>query len=109
MGEEKVVHLSDENFDQEVLKSELPVLVDFWASWCGPCQMMGPVISKLAEEYEGKIKICKLNIDEGRETAIKYSVMSIPTINIFKSGEVVNQITGAVSEAELKNKIDSSI
>ena len=80
---------TDQNFEQEVLKSEKPVLVDFWAAWCGPCQMMGPIIDKLAEEMKDKVKIGKLNVDENRETASDYSVMSIPTLIIFKGGKVV--------------------
>ncbi len=97
---------TDQNFEQEVLKSESPVLVDFWAVWCGPCQMMGPVIDELAEEMKDKYKIGKLNVDENRETASKYGVMSIPTLIIFKSGEEVKQLVGVQSKESLKEELE---
>ncbi len=96
---------TDANFEQEVLKSELPVLVDFYADWCGPCQMMGPVIDKLAEEYEGKFNIGKVNVDQNGTTAQAYRVMSIPTLLFFKNGEVVDKVMGAVAKATLEQKI----
>ncbi len=96
---------TDANFEQEVLKSELPVLVDFYADWCGPCQMMGPVIEKLAEEYDGKFNIGKLNVDQNGTTAQAYRVMSIPTLLFFKNGEVVDKVMGAVAKATLEQKI----
>ena len=82
-----VVNVSDQNFESEVIKSAQPVLVDLWAPWCGPCRMVGPVIEKLEGEYDGKVKFCKLNVDENQQTAAKYSVMSIPTLLFFKNGE----------------------
>lgn len=100
---------TEENFENEVLKSDIPVLVDFYADWCGPCKMMFPVVEKLAEEYDGKIKIGKVNSDENSELAIKYAIMSIPSFLVFKNGEVVNSATGALPEAALKNILDSAL
>lgn len=97
---------TDQNFEQEVLKSEKPVLVDFWAAWCGPCQMMGPIIDELAEEVREKYKVGKLNVDENRETASKYGVMSIPTLIIFKDGKVVKQLVGVQSKENLKGELE---
>jgi len=104
----KAIEIKDTNFEDEVIKSQVPVLVDFWATWCGPCQTAGPIIEKIAGEYEGKAKVCKLNVDEGRQTASKYSVMSIPTLNFFKDGKVVDQIVGVTPdfEADIKTKIN---
>ncbi|MFH2137998.1 MAG: thioredoxin [Candidatus Omnitrophota bacterium] len=89
------------NFEQEVIKSDLPVLVDFWAAWCGPCRMVGPVIEELAKEYEGKLKVCKVNVDEASEVASKFGVMSIPTLIVFNKGEVAAQTVGAMSKEKL--------
>ena len=88
------ITLTDENFEKEVLKSEIPVLVDFWAQWCGPCLVMGPIIEEIAKEFEGKIKVGKLNVDENPATAQKYGIMGIPTLMIFKDGKVVERIVG---------------
>ncbi|MBU2542657.1 thioredoxin [Patescibacteria group bacterium] len=101
--------LNDDNFEAEVLKSDKPVLVDFWAPWCGPCQMMGPLVEELASEYEGKAKIGKLNVDESQTTAGKYKVMSIPTFLVFKGGEVVDQMVGGVQKDKLKEMMDKHI
>ncbi len=98
---------TDANFDEEVINSKLPVLVDFYADWCGPCKMIAPVVAKLAEEYEGKFKIGKLDVDSNGTTAGRYRVMSIPTLLIFKNGEVVDKIVGAVPKASLEAKINS--
>lgn len=101
---------SDANFDAEVLASSDPVLVDFWATWCGPCQMMGPIVEELAKEYEGKkIKIGKLNVDENPETAGKYSIMSIPSFMIFKGGDVVDTLSGGVQKEKLAELIDKNL
>lgn len=97
---------TDQNFEQEVLKSEKPVLVDFWAVWCGPCQMMGPIIEELAEEVKDKYKVGKLNVDENRETAAKFSIMSIPTLIIFKNGEAVKQLVGVQAKENLKEELE---
>jgi thioredoxin 1 len=96
---------TDTNFDQEVLKSELPVLVDFWAPWCGPCRMVGPSVEELAEELSGKLKVVKVNTDENQEVAIKYGIRSIPTLGIFKGGNMVDGLIGAVPKQTIKNKV----
>src|SRR5512147_1124890 len=100
------MQFTDQNFEQEVLKSDKPVLVDFWAVWCGPCQMMGPIIDELAEEVKDKFKVGKLNVDENRETAARYSVMSIPTLIIFSSGKAVKQLVGVQAKESLKEELD---
>ena len=100
-----VNEIKDQDFDQEVLKSSLPVVVDFWAPRCGPCRQMAPVLDKLSEEYKGKLKFCKINVDENHDTASKYHVMSIPTLIFFKKGELVEQTVGGVSEKTLRSKI----
>ena len=98
---------NDSNFQDEVLNSELPVLVDFYADWCGPCKMMSPVVDELSREYEGRLKVGKVNVDENTNVAQQYRVMSIPTILLIKNGEVVDQVVGAVPKAQLTGKIDS--
>lgn len=102
-----VIDVSDRTFDDEVAKSTLPVLVDLWASWCGPCRMLAPVIESLAGKYDGKIKFCRVNVDDNPQTAAKYKVMSIPTVMFFKGGEVVGTVVGAVSEQALEPKLDA--
>ena len=104
-----LLHLTDTNFAKEVLESDLPVLVDYWAPWCGPCRMVAPVIEELAKEYQNKIRIGKINIDENPETPTKYGVMSIPTLMFFKNGRVANQIAGALNKSELKKKIEENL
>ncbi|PIV18246.1 MAG: thioredoxin [Elusimicrobia bacterium CG_4_10_14_3_um_filter_49_12_50_7] len=102
-----MVILNDSNFEQEVIKSELPVLVDFYADWCGPCKMIEPAIEELSSEYEGRVKVCRLNVDDAGQTAAKYRVSSIPFIGFFKSGDLADQIIGAVPKGTLKAKMDS--
>jgi len=102
------MQFTDQNFEAEVLKSDKPVLVDFWAAWCGPCQMMGSIIDELAEEVKGKYKVGKLNVDESRETAMKYSVMSIPTLIIFKDGKDVKQFVGVQAKDNLKEELEKA-
>lgn len=101
------LQVTDGTFDEEVLKSDIPVLVDFWAPWCGPCRAMGPVIDEMASEYEGKVKISKMNVDENPSTPSKFGIRAIPTLILFKDGEVVEQITGAVSKSSIKEMITS--
>ena len=103
------VILTDANFEAEVLKSDVPVFVDFWAPWCGPCQMMGPVIEEIAKEMEGKVKVGKLNVDENNVTAGHYKVMSIPTFLVFKGGEVVDQMIGGVPQERLVEMLNKHL
>jgi len=105
----KTVEFTDENFSEEVEGNSQPVLVDFWAEWCGPCRMVGPVVDELAGEYEGKAKIGKVNVDNNPETSVKYGIRSIPALLIFKDGEVVDQIVGAVPKAQIKKQLDAQI
>ncbi len=101
--------LNDQNFENEVLKSEVPVLVDFWAPWCGPCKMMGPIVEEVAKELEGQpVKVAKLNVDEAAATAEKYNVMSIPTFKIFKGGQVVDEFVGIQNKEEIKNRLEKA-
>ena len=104
-----LLHLTDTNFKQEVLDSSLPVLVDFWATWCGPCKMITPIIEEVAKEYAGKIKVGKLNVDDNPATATRYGIMSIPTLIFFKNGKVMEQVVGALNRIDLKRKIDESL
>jgi thioredoxin 1 len=106
MAGDNVTHVTDGNFDQEVLKSDLPTLVDFWAPWCGPCKAIGPVIDELADTYSGKVKITKMNVDENPETPGKFGIRAIPTLIFFKDGEVADQITGAVGKTQLIAMLD---
>ncbi len=106
---EKVVYLSDDTFKKEVLESEKPVLVDFWASWCGPCLALTPIIDEIAEAYSDKIKVCKLNVDENQKTAMEYGIKGIPTILFFKNGQVVEQSVGLVPKDYLENLINKVI
>ena len=103
------VVVNDANFKQEVLESSSPVLVDFWAEWCGPCKMVAPTVEEIAKEYEGKLKVCKLNVDEAPKTAANYGIMSIPTLAIFKDGKVMEQVVGAVGKSEITKRIKSYI
>ncbi|MBU2573382.1 MAG: thioredoxin [Elusimicrobia bacterium] len=98
--------LTDANFEQEVLKSALPVLVDFWAPWCGPCKMIGPLIEELANEYAGKVKICKINTDESPDSAAKYRISAIPSLLLFKDGKQVREMVGLQPKEELKRRLD---
>lgn len=106
---ENILTLTDDSFESDVLQSDTPVLVDYWAEWCGPCKMIAPVLEEIAEEYEGKLKVAKLNIDQNEATAPKYGVRGIPTLMIFKGGNVEGTKVGALSKSQLTAFIDSTI
>ncbi len=103
---EHLLTVTDQDFEQEILKSDVPALVDFWAAWCGPCRTVGPVVEELAGEYVGKIKVAKLNVDDNKQTPTKYGVRGIPTLMLFKDGQVVDQIVGAVPKTRIKEILD---
>jgi thioredoxin 1 len=103
------IEITDSSFKNEVIDSEIPVLVDFWAPWCGPCKTIAPVLDELAKEYEGKVKIVKLNVDENQGTASEFGVRSIPTLILFKGGKAVDQTMGAQSKENLKQMVDKSL
>ena len=104
-----VLNIIGKDFEEEVLKSDLPVLVDFWAEWCGPCRMVSPIVDEIAEELQDKLKVVKVNIDNAQDLAGNYQVMSIPTLLLFKGGEMVEQIVGAVSKDQLSEKINAKL
>ena len=106
---DKIIHITDDTFEQEVLQSQTPVLVDYWAEWCGPCKMIAPVLDQIATEYAGRLKVAKLNIDENQATPPKYHVRGIPTLMLFKNGTMEAQKVGAVSRTQLAAFIDSNI
>ncbi len=101
------ITLTDENFAKEVLESDIPVLVDFWAVWCGPCRMVAPVVEALATEYQGRAKVAKLDVDSAQKTATDYGIRSIPTLLIFKGGKVADQVIGAVPKKQIVEKLDA--
>src|SRR5690554_5650463 len=105
----KPLELTDSNFDDEVLNSDNPVLVDFWAEWCGPCRMIGPVVEELANDYDGKVKVGKVDVDSNPEVSVKYGIRSIPALLIFKNGEVVDQIIGAVPKSHLTKQLEAQL
>ena len=103
---DNIVHVSDDSFEQDVLKAEGPVLVDFWAEWCGPCKMIAPVLEELADEYQGKLKVCKMDVDANTETAPRYGIRGIPTLIVFNNGDVAGTQVGAVSKSQLSAFVD---
>ncbi|MBE7027004.1 MAG: thioredoxin [Ruminococcaceae bacterium] len=104
-----VIEITTQNFENEVLKADVPVLVDFWASWCGPCKMVSPIIDELADDFEGRAKVGKINVDEQMELAEKFKVMTIPTVMIFKNGEMVQKSVGAKPKSEFAQMIENNI
>jgi len=105
----KPITVNDANFQDEVIQSDKPVIVDFWAIWCGPCKMIAPTIEELATDYDGKLKVAKMDVDSNPQTAMKYGIRSIPTLLIFKGGQVVEQIVGAVPKRQLIDKVTSHL
>ena len=103
------VNVTDKNFKQEILQSNISVLVDFWAEWCAPCHMVTPIVEEIAREYQGKLKVCKVNVDEAPDTASKYDIMGIPTLAIFKNGKIVDKVIGVVPKAQLEAVIKPHI
>jgi thioredoxin 1 len=106
---DKIIYLSDDSFENDVLKSDLPVLVDFWAEWCGPCKMIAPILDDVSEEYAGRVTIAKLNVDQNNVSPAKYGVRGIPTLLLFKNGELAATKVGALSKTQLKEFIDAQI
>ena len=101
-----VLHVTDADFEQEIIKSEIPVMVDFWAEWCGPCKIVGPTVEELAKDYAGKVKIAKMDVDKNRETPTRFGIRNIPTLILFKSGEVVETIVGAHPKSHLEEELN---
>jgi thioredoxin 1 len=105
----KTASVTEATFDVEVLKSELPVLVDFWAEWCGPCRLVAPIVEELAGDYAGKLKVAKVDVDDNQNLAMRYQIMSIPTLGVFRKGEMVERIVGFMPKAELKRRLDGAL
>ena len=109
MSSDNIVHVTDATFDSDVLNSQIPVLVDYWAEWCGPCRMIAPILDEISQDYAGRIKIAKVNIDENRDTATKFNIRGIPTLMLFKDGGVAATKVGALSKSQLAAFIDGNI
>ena len=106
---EKIIHITDDTFEQEVLQSQTPVLVDYWAEWCGPCKMIAPILDEVSKDYDGRLQIAKMNVDENREVPAKFGIRGIPTLMLFKGGELAATKVGALSKAQLTAFIDSHL
>ncbi|MEX1054772.1 MAG: thioredoxin [Rhodothermales bacterium] len=109
MADNKPIHVSDSNFRQEVINADVPVLVDFWAAWCGPCRMIAPMVEELAREFDGRAKIAKLDVDHNPQVAMQFGIRSIPTLLFFKDGQVVDQLIGASSKRSLADKLEALV
>ncbi len=103
------VHVTEQSFEREVLQAEIPVLVDFWAEWCAPCRMIAPIVEEFAREYEGRLKVAKVDVDDNQTLAMRFNIMSIPTLGIFKRGQLVERIVGYMPKAELKRRVDAAL
>ncbi len=108
-GKSNLIHVTDRNFSSEVLQSDLPVLVDFWATWCGPCHAISPIVEELAKEFTGKVKVAKLNVDENPITPSQYGIRGIPTLILFKGGKILDQIVGSVPKSRLKAMVEKAL
>ncbi len=109
MASEAIIEINDSNFESEVVNSDVPVLIDFWAPWCGPCKAVAPMVEEISSSYEGRIKVGKLNVDENQSTTMKFGIRSIPTLIMFKGGEAVDQIIGAVPKGEIERVVEKSL
>ncbi len=109
MASDAIIEISDSNFESEVVNSDVPVLVDFWAPWCGPCRAIAPLVEEISSSYAGKIKVGKMNVDENQSTTMKFGIRSIPTLIMFKGGEAVDQIIGAVPKGEIERVVEKSL
>ncbi|MGQ0572503.1 MAG: thioredoxin [Armatimonadota bacterium] len=105
----KPLAVTEQSFDGEVLKSDVPVLVDFWAEWCGPCRMVAPIVEELATEYAGRLKVTKIDVDDNQNLAMRYNIMSIPTLGVFRGGEMIERIVGYMPKGELKRRLDGAL
>ncbi len=109
MPEDNVIELKDSVFESEVIKSDIPVLVDFWAPWCGPCKAIAPSVSRISEDFAGRVKVGKVNVDENQQTSVQFGIRSIPTLLLFKNGEIFDQIIGAVSHGDLEQFVNKAL